>query len=57
MRDWASRLSSILVRWIYGATVNLWPRVASASGSANYLRDGLYKEDLGNTAYFKQRTG
>ena len=39
-----------------GRDVNFMAEVASASGVRIICATGLYKEDLGNTAYFKQRT-
>ena len=39
-----------------GRDVNFMAEAASASGVRIICATGLYKEDLGNTAYFKQRT-
>jgi phosphotriesterase-related protein len=39
-----------------GRDVNFMAEVASASGVKIICATGLYKEDLGNTAYFKQRS-
>ena len=39
-----------------GRDVNFMAEVAEASGVRIVCATGLYKEDLGNTAYFKQRS-
>ena len=39
-----------------GRDVNFMAEAASASGVRIICATGLYKEDLGNTAYFKQRS-
>ena len=56
LKDLGLNRSSIHVRWISAATSPSWAKSASKSGVNIVCATGLYKEDLGNTAYFKQRS-
>jgi phosphotriesterase-related protein len=66
LKNWVVRLKAVRVLGLVtfvdpgpldiGRDVNFMAEVASASGVRIICATGLYKEDLGNTAYFKQRS-